>query len=420
MKGVLGAFEGEGWIWRRAALVFVLALAWKAAIVMASGHYQSELMGEVPQTGRTLAAKGLFGDPFNIPTGPTAHVAPVCAAVIGAVYWTLGFGQATQWALVGIGLLFSALTWTGLQVFAEKQGLGVRAALMASAAGALFPFQYRCETTFSESAVGPVLLMGAGAMALRLWGRGMETWKRAAGYGAASGAMMLTLPTTAAVVMPAVAVGAVMHWRRSGEAVRMVCFAVALAAVLAPWTWRNYEHFGAVFFIRDNMGMELQVSNNEAAAALGSDNNPRVTATIHPNRSKVECRRLIEMGEVAYNADKMRQFKAWLAANPGRFAELTAQRFFYFWIPLRGNIPGLIAETMVAGFGLAGVWLAWRRRLAVARYLVLALATFPPVYYIVQADERYGYPVRWVLYLGCGYVLSEITGWYLARRGRRG
>ena len=33
-----------------------------------------------------------------------------------------------------------------------------------------------------------------------------------------------------------------------------------LAAVLAPWTWRNYEHFGAVFFIRDNMGMELQVS----------------------------------------------------------------------------------------------------------------------------------------------------------------
>ena len=80
---------------------------------------------------------------------------------------------------------------------------------------------------------------------------------------------------------------------------------------------------------------------------------------------------------------------------------------------------GWIAETLVAGFGLAGVWLAWRRRLAVGWYLALVVAAYPPIYYVVQADERYGFPVRWVLYLGCGYVLSEITGRYLSWRGRR-
>jgi hypothetical protein len=51
--------------------------------------------------------------------------------------------------------------------------------------------------------------------------------------------------------------------------------------------------------------------------------------------------------------------------------------------------------------------------------MALALAAFPLVHYLVQADERYGYPVRWVLYLGFGYVLSEITDWLLSRRANR-
>lgn len=416
MKTLIGALEGEGKMWRRAALIFALALVWKTAIVMGSGHYRLELVGEVPQAGRNLAAEGFLGDPFNIPTGPTAHIAPVCAAVIGLVYWTFGFGQATQWVLVGLGLLASGLTWGGLVVFAEKAGMGARTALIAAAAGALFPFQYRPETTFSESAVGAMVVMGIGGLTLKYWAGGLGTWKRAAGYGAAWGGALLILPSTASVLAPAALAGAVLHWRRSGEMARVAVFGLAAIAVLAPWTWRNYQHFGAIFLVRNNMGMELQVSNTEGAGPHGSDNNPGITARIHPNRNKEECRKVIAMGEVGYNADKMRQFKQWLAENPGQFAKLTARRFAYFWIPLRGNIAGYIGETLAAGLGLAGVWLAWRRREPAARFMALALAAYPLVYYVVQADERYGYPVRWVLYLGCGYILNEIIGRYAARR----
>ena len=51
---------------------------------------------------------------------------------------------------------------------------------------------------------------------------------------------------------------------------------MALGAVLAdaPWAWRNYTTFDAVFFIRSNLGLELRMGNQKGRCCHGSDGCP--------------------------------------------------------------------------------------------------------------------------------------------------
>ena len=59
--------------WR---VVFVTALTLHlAALAVRSTPYTRT---ENLRAGITLAEKGYLGDPFNRPTGPTAHLSPVC------------------------------------------------------------------------------------------------------------------------------------------------------------------------------------------------------------------------------------------------------------------------------------------------------------------------------------------------------
>lgn len=398
--------------------VFILAFVWKGMIVLASGHYQIVAMGEVLQTGRALATKGLFGDPFRIPTGPTAHVAPVIAAIYGAVYSLFGITDLAQWVLALIGVLSAAATWALMVPAAEASGFGRRTAVSGAILGAIFPFEYRPETTFAEASVAPMLMMGLMVVSIRDWERGFGDLRRAFINGLAWGAALLTYPSLLPVLFVALLPALFRHLRQQGETARAAAFLLAAAVVLGPWTWRNHQEFGAFFFVRDNMGLELQVSNNDEAAPHTTDNNPRITHRIHPNRSQDECRKLIAMGEVAYNADKMRQFREWLVANPGRFMELSAWRAAYFWVPKRGGPIGYLCEALVTLFGLAGLWMAWKRGYRAAGFLLGVLAAYPAIYYVVQADQRYSYPVRWTLYLGCGYLLTLLADWNSARRKR--
>ena len=81
------------------------------------------------------------------------------------------------------------------------------------------------------------------------------------------------------------------------------------------------------------------------------------------------------MGELAFCKDQGRLAREWIAQNPGRFAEISLKRVYYFWngIPRLSNIPWL-AETknthylllsVVGNLGIAaGVEAARPRRLS--------------------------------------------------------
>ena len=62
--------------------VFLVALALRFPIVWLR---PLEAHAENIKAGFTLAQRGYLGDPFSIPTGPTAHVAPAYPALVAAV-----------------------------------------------------------------------------------------------------------------------------------------------------------------------------------------------------------------------------------------------------------------------------------------------------------------------------------------------
>src|ERR1700692_876235 len=60
--------------------------------ILASRPRPGRELNELEQVAQALALHGSFADPYLHPTGPTAHVAPGVAFIIGAIYAVFGIG----------------------------------------------------------------------------------------------------------------------------------------------------------------------------------------------------------------------------------------------------------------------------------------------------------------------------------------
>lgn len=67
-------------------------------------------LGETGRAAISLLHHGLLGDPYLLPTGPTAHVSPAHAAYLAAVFWL--FGENTPAARAAPSLVCVGL-WPG-------------------------------------------------------------------------------------------------------------------------------------------------------------------------------------------------------------------------------------------------------------------------------------------------------------------
>ena len=89
----------------------------------------------------------------------------------------------------------------------------------------------------------------------------------------------------------------------------------------------------------------------------------------HPTQNAVLFRRYGEMGEDEFCVDQGRRARQWIAANPGKFAEITVKRVWYFWngIPRLAKDPRLaeVKNTHTLLLSVLGIWgllLALKRR----------------------------------------------------------
>jgi hypothetical protein len=114
----------------------------------------------------------------------------------------------------------------------------------------------------------------------------------------------------------------------------------------------------------------------------------------HPAHSEAEWERVREMGEVAYNRDEMRLAEQEIRRDPGHFLRLTRERFWRFWLAPSRRLKSTLATTFVTLLGLAGLWMSPRG--AGVKLVWLILLSYPLVYYLVQVDRRYRYPVEWI------------------------
>ncbi len=135
----------------------------------------------------------------------------------------------------------------------------------------------------------------------------------------------------------------------------------------------------------------------------------RCFSEVHPNDSLKEAKKVRNLGEVQYNHVRLLQALAWIRSHPAQFRKLTAERAIVFWLAAetftfpQGHTCGRKRERLViylmTALSLPGIYLLYRRDARSAAILGSCLFLFPLIYYIVQFEYRYRYPILWMTFL---------------------
>jgi hypothetical protein len=375
---------------------------------------------EMVRVAVNFAKLGFLGNPYAIPTGPTAHVAPVYPLILASFYDITRTKQGMIFAAGMLGAIAVALECALLPWFARTLNMPVRAAYLAGAVLAVPVFTWvEIGGSWETPLVALSLLALVGWTARGIISGDIE-WKQGALIGAGWGAGMLLAPNLATVFAVLLLVALVTQRR---QPMRWLGYAVAAslaaALVLLPYSIRNWKVLGGFAFVRDNFGLEFAVSNGPKSHATIRDNlgpdGPLVKN--HPFLSVEEAARVKELGELAYNRARLQEGKAWVAAHPAVFAKLTAQRLWLFWVSASTRLHQSALGLVCGLLALVGLVQLYRRDRLSAGIMAAALVGFSIPYLFVQQDARYSYPLYGIkLMLASAAVLQLISIAALRRR----
>ena len=381
--------------------VFVVALALRLPLVwMRPPPYHSENI----RAGLTLARYGYLGDPFAIPTGPTAHVAPAYPTLIAAVR-SLAPSDADCLLVCSLILaVVSAANVAALVPVARSLRLPRAVGWLATAIFLVPWFAFVEVSGEHETPLTVAALLGLLSVIARSMRSGPPSMFSAAGLGVATGLAAYFTPL--ALPVAACASLAVLPWRawRPRQTLTVLGGAALLCLLtIAPYTLRNHRDLGGWILMRDNLGIELAVSNGPGAGVTKEQNRPYFLQ--HHPFVRVEQARLIRrLGEVAYNRRLERTTFAWIDTHPQLFFRLFSQRAEYLVFPYTPRWYQRLIGGFVSVLAVAGCLLLWRSRYQFGvRCLAGALIGYLPVYLLVEHDIRYLYPAMFLesLLAGC-------------------
>jgi hypothetical protein len=228
------------------------------------------------------------------------------------------------------------------------------------------------------------------------------------------GAILLTGPSAGAIWIAWLLLGAWVS-RRHGFHYAWLPALIVPLLVAAPWEWRNYKVFHAIIPLRDSFGLELRISNNPCAKVTLFQNRHGQKCYAHPNEDLAEAQKVVALGEAAYNRQQAREAVQWIEANPLRALSLWAQRCKLFWFPTAGRQIAMWTIDVVTPLSLLGLFALSRSSRAGAILLLSFMAIYPLVYYLIQASERYRFPILWVTF-GLGAAgLAALMEWIFTR-----
>jgi hypothetical protein len=361
-----------------------------------------------------------FADPFwGGLTGPSAHCAPAFPAVTAAIFFV--FGPDTNGALARdmLNIAGFALLFALLPLFSARLGMARTPGVVAGFAAALVPLYGQREMSrgrdeWLAALIGMLLML----YALRLARGKTLTRSSALAYGTGWGALMYVHPAMI-MVLPFHAL-VVLFARSRPSRERLVFAAIIPAAfllVILPWVIRDRIAMGAWMFMRDDLGMELEVSN-------GDGSTPSVQANFatgwfcsqHPNCSHPVALRVLAAGELEFNRQAMAMALSWIRSHPARFANLTFRRVIAFWVGERSE-PGLfLLRAVLTLLGLAGFRLMWRARLRIETALLGAFwIGYPLAFYLIQRIDRYQVPMYPAILLPAGF--ASVALWQRMSKG---
>jgi len=351
---------------------------------------------ELTTVASNLAASGEYRDPFGIATGATAHVAPVYTFIVAAVIKVLKEPGRVIVALIFLNAFLFGCAAALLPVLSQYVygGIapGVAGGFLLALAGWLIP-QWEMALSSVLFLIAALAILRRGAVSAGLW----------------AGACLLTNPASllalAALVFlrnreGRIASGAFEGWR--------FVFPVAALALIvcAPWVLRNWVVLGAPYFVRDNLGLELYVSNQDHASAEQVTNWPLWHR--HPNQNREEAELVAALGEGRYNAMRLSDAREWIRGHPGQFLKLSAERAWYYWFPSRREGWPAYFYWIISVLGIGGAWRSRKNRLVVA--LALAAVAYSTTFLVVSNHLRYRFPSLWIWALFAGYGVIKIAG----------
>ena len=398
---------------RRASLaILVLGVAVRVAYILYKGlHLQALSFAEVEHVATSLVNENVFGNPYSLPTGPTAHLAPAYPWLVSILFRFFGTSGLGALSVLLFNALCASAQYALLVGLAAACGLSWRVGAIAGLAGAVTPLHPLTELRGWEASFIGMCWVVVLTLTIQWWRRAPSSWRYSALVGFAWGLLMLAAPQMLLVFVAVLAVYTFLV--RNGSLGRACVASFALVLAILPWTVRNWLTFGHLFFIRSNLGLELSVSNHDKANPLyidefGVQGSANYFQQRHPSMSFQEAQRVQRMGEIEYQHSRLVEARSWIVNHPVEFLKLTLVRVGRFWfIPDWRWYKEVASHVLliVAVFGLIGLFRA--DPLAAWLFLTCWIA-FPLVYYIVFVDPRYRYPLEWsMLFLGA-FAMVEV------------
>jgi hypothetical protein len=362
--------------------------------------------GEPTALAHALNDEGTFANPFAVlDTGPSAHLSPVFPTFMALLMKVFGAGSAGAYALKWAAILTVSLQLALYPLFSRILGMGEINGIIAASIWIVAKPRLSgdWEALYAATLVAVACCCYRLYLARQLQRRPKMAWL----LGCLMGFLIFTLPTMAPVYATWLAWEI---WRQGSAFLRRSLVPLVLLPILviAPWTIRNFLVFHRFIFIRDNFGLELSVSNNDCAQfGIQANLASGCFDKLHPNHNVNEARKVMEMGEVKYNDLRLREALHWIGSHSVRFTELCLMRFTAFWMPTEtftihytsGRRLERVLIYLMTLLSVGGLVILYQRDVTSAAIVLSCLTVFPLIYYVVQFQDRYRYPIMWMTFL---------------------
>ena len=385
--------------------VFLVAFAVRLAVVFylfrgiagSDMHFQ-HLGGEVGNVARSLASGRGFSSPFSPWSGHTAMAPPLYTFLLAGVFWLLGIYSSTSaFAILSINSLLSALTCIPIY-FGAKHSLGMRGARVAASAWAFYPLSiYFSAGHVGDYSLTALLFATCFCIAQRIHNApNPAAWM---GWGLLYGLTALSNPAVLSVLPFLIAIALwKMHRYGSLWLLNGALTLAAAAAVIAPWTIRNYLAVGTFCPVQDNSWQGFYAGN------FGDSSGPD-PASASPASNPVEMQAFLQMGEPAYLAQKHTLAAEWVRRHPFSFASAALRRAVYFWSGFwsfsrdymqRGtvNISGIVFVGSITLLMLRGIRRFSRMNPSAGLPYLALVGVFPVAYYFSHSIIGFRQPIE--------------------------